>query len=196
MNRLHKDKSRRAARRPPGDETQADGSGEAGRVAASPEKRVLNALRRIVHAVDLHSRRLLRQCTVTAPQLVCLQTLAEEGPLTSRMLAERVHVNPSTLVGILDRLEERGFVERRRDRQDRRSVSLQVTERGIAFAREAPSPLQGTLMARLKEMHRAEQERLAGAMEEVVRLMEAEELPPTPIMALPRYANTRGTEVD
>ena len=87
-----------------------------GKGGRSPEERLLTALRRIVHGVDLQSRRLLQQCSVTGPQLVCLHTLAEEGPLTSKGLAERVHVHPSTLVGIVDRLEEKGLLERQRDR--------------------------------------------------------------------------------
>jgi hypothetical protein len=64
------------------------------------ERRILAALRRIVHAIDLHSRRLVSECEITAPQLVCLHMLAAEGELTSRALAAKVHVNPSTLVGI------------------------------------------------------------------------------------------------
>jgi DNA-binding MarR family transcriptional regulator len=165
-----------------------------GRLNRSPEKRVLTALRRIVHRVDLQSRWLLQQCSVTGPQLVCLHTLAEEGPLTSKGLAERVHVHPSTLVGIVDRLEEKGLLERRRDRRDRRSVSLTMTERGFGFVRQAPSPLQATLMAKLKRMKPEDQVRLASAMEEVVALMEAQEVAPTPIMGLPQYAKRKESE--
>src|SRR5690606_5481224 len=79
------------------------------------ERRMLAALRRIVHAIDLHSRQLLERFDVTAPQLVCLHVLASEGEQSSRDLAEKVHVNPSTIVGVLDRLQKKGFVQRRRD---------------------------------------------------------------------------------
>ena len=89
------------------------------------------------------------------------------------------------MVGILDRLEGKGFAQRRRDQRDRRAVSLQITEEGMAFVRQAPPPLKATLMVGLKRMNRQEQEQLAGAMEEVVQLMEAEDLMPTPITALP-----------
>jgi DNA-binding MarR family transcriptional regulator len=149
------------------------------------------ALRRIVHAIDTYSRRLLLECQVTAPQLVCLHALAEEGPLTSRLLADRVHLNPSTLVGIVDRLEAKGFVERSRDQPDRRAVSLRMTEQGFAFVRQAPSPLQAALTDRLKGLDETKQSHLAEALEEVVRLMEADEFAPTPIMALPRYNHGR-----
>lgn len=181
MNHARKSEPERTEEsRPPNraeqESTALSGEGLNTTVRLSAERRVLNALRRIVHAVDLHSRKLVQQCSVTAPQLVCLQTLAEEGSLTLRGLAEKVHVNPSTLVGILDRLERKGLMERRRDRQDRRSVSLTLTEQGLGFVRQSPSPLQGALMVKLKGMGREEQERLAGALEEVVDLMEAQEV--------------------
>ena len=191
MSCVQKSGSKRTENRGPNGTAEAstvsDNEGSDGRRARSPEKRVLTALRRIVHGVDLQSRRLLQECRVTGPQLVCLHTLAEEGPLTSRRLAERVHVHPSTLVGIVDRLEEKGLLERRRDRQDRRSVSLKMTEQGLMFVRHAPSPLQATLVVKLQRMKPEDQARLASAMEEVVELMEAQEVEPTPIMALPQY---------
>jgi DNA-binding MarR family transcriptional regulator len=155
------------------------------------ERRILAALRRIVHAIDLHSRRLLTQCEVTAPQLVCLHMLAAEGPLTSRALAQKVHVNPSTLVGILDRLEARGLVSRRRDPEDRRSVFVELTRAGTSFVAKAPSPLQSALVDRLRRLSRKDQQRLAQSLEEVVGLMQAETLDDLPVLASGRFSRSR-----
>ena len=66
-----------------------DEEADNGGLAHSTERRVLTALRRIVHAGDLFSRRLLQEHSVTASQLICLHTLAEEGPLTSRRLPKK-----------------------------------------------------------------------------------------------------------
>ncbi len=175
----HRQPSKAAKRTMAGEDASCDEG-----VRRGAERRVLNALRRIVHAVDLHSRQLIQRCSVTAPQLVCLHTLAEEGTLTSRRLAEEVHVNPSTLVGILDRLERKGLVERQRGQRDRRSVFLSLTEQGRGFVQESPSPLQATLMVKLKQMEQAEQERLASTLEEVVELMEAQKVAAVPITSL------------
>ena len=59
--------------------------------------------------------------------LVVLET---EGPISQRELARRTGVDPSTLVGRLDVLEERGLVERRRCEEDRRSNMLSLTGAG------------------------------------------------------------------
>jgi DNA-binding MarR family transcriptional regulator len=55
----------------------------------------------------------------------------EEGPNQSE-LAERVHVRPATMTKMLQRMEEAGFVERRRDRADQRVLRVYLTEEGHA----------------------------------------------------------------
>jgi DNA-binding MarR family transcriptional regulator len=160
-------------------------------IEPSCERRILAALRRIVHAIDLHSRRLLSQCEVTAPQLVCLHVLASDGPLTSRALAGKVHVDPSTLVGILDRLEAKGLVFRRRNSEDRRAVYAELTPAGAEFVAAAPSPLQAALVGRLKQLSRSQQRRLAASLEEVVSLMQADVLAEVPVLASSRVAKAR-----
>ncbi len=159
------------------------------------ERRILAALRRIVHAIDLHSRKLLSQCEVTAPQLVCLHMLAAEGRLTSRELAGKVHVNPSTLVGILDRLEAKELVSRQRDSDDRRAVFVELTPQGVAFVAKAPSPLQSALADRLRQLSQQHQSQLAESLEEIVELMQAETLEEVPVLASSRLAKTNKTEI-
>lgn len=154
----------------------------------SCERRVLAALRRIVQAIDLHSRTLLAECEVTAPQLVCLHTLSVEGPLTSRALAAKVHVSASTLVGILDRLEAKKLISRRRNQEDRRAVFVELTKHGQSFVASAPSPLHSALADRLRLLSLRDQQRLADSLEEVVALMRAESLLEVPVLATPRFS--------
>lgn len=66
-----------------------------------------------------------------------LFSLPEDGGITPSEIAAERGISPSTLTGILDRLEEKGWIERRRDPADRRSVVIArhpgVTERQRAF---------------------------------------------------------------
>ena len=101
----------------------------------SQHLRILRALRRITRSIALHSRQLSAVSHITAPQLMCLRTVIANGPLTATAISREIHVSPSTVVGILDRLEDKGLIRRERGREDRRIVFVTATEAGRALAR-------------------------------------------------------------
>lgn len=90
----------------------------------------LQALRRITRAMDVHSRKLYRECSITSPQFLCLHCLSGSGSQTLSSLAGELNLGISTTNGIVDRLETKGLVERNRSRQDQRKVILDITEKG------------------------------------------------------------------
>lgn len=143
---------------------------------------MLKSLRQIIQAIDVHSRRLSALYHVTAPQLVCLLTVVERGPITSTALAHEVHLSASTIVGILDRLEAGGYIRRERGTSDRRRVYLTATDAGRRFAREAPSPLQTQLAERLAGLPHDEQRSIAEVLERVAALMGADRLEGAPLL--------------
>ncbi|HEX2140321.1 MAG TPA: MarR family transcriptional regulator [Woeseiaceae bacterium] len=145
--------------------------------------RILTALRRIIRSVELYSRHLSATNRITAPQLVCLLTIAARGAVTATTISREVHLSPSTVVGILDRLEEKGLVTRTRMRADRRLVQVSATPEGIALAQSAPSPLQKALAVALNRLPELEQATIALSLERIVALMEVEELDASPILA-------------
>lgn len=145
--------------------------------------RILQSLRRIIRAVDLHSRKLSMQHSITGPQLACLLVVNEHGPLTASSLAREVYLSPSTIVGILDRLEQKQLVVRQRSCQDRRVVNVEITQQGIELIRSAPSPLQETLSRALQQLPGDEQVAIALSLEKIVALMEAGDIDAAPLLA-------------
>jgi len=145
--------------------------------------RVLSAIRRIIHSVDLYSRELATRTRITTPQLVCLITIAERGAMTATTISREVFLSPSTVVGILDRLEEKGLVKRERVSKDRRVVTVTITDEGRRIAESAPSPLQHRLTEALRVLPLSEQTAIATTLERVVRLMEAHHIDAAPILA-------------
>jgi DNA-binding MarR family transcriptional regulator len=86
--------------------------------------------------------------------LVALQTT---GPISQQQLAEKMRVNRTLVVGIVDELERRGWVERRRDPDDRRSYRLHVTAAGEAAVAEMGPRVKaasGIMAARLTDADR------------------------------------------
>ena len=148
------------------------------------EVRILRSLRRIIRAVDIHSRKLASTYRVTTPQLLTLLYVAECGPVSSTQIGERVNLSNSTIVGILDRLEEKGLVRRERGTEDRRLVFVTATPAGLEMAKSAPSPLQDELLTRLHELPVGERERLAESLEKLVALMQARGIDAAPILEI------------
>lgn len=133
---------------------------------------IFRSLRRIMRAVDVHSRKLSAEFMVTGPQLLALQTLHDDGPLTTSALAKLIHLSNSTVVGILDRMEQKGWVRRERSEGDRRVVLVSLTAGGERFLAEAPELLQDRLAQGLHSLPEQEQLEIAQALEKIVKLLE------------------------
>src|SRR6202140_2070084 len=67
--------------------------------------------------------------------LIALKLLSEQGPASQQGLAEALSLDPSNVVGLLNELEERGLVTRRRDPADRRRHIVELSTTG----EEAPA---------------------------------------------------------
>lgn len=81
-----------------------------------------------------------------------LAVLVEEGPLSQQRLGERQGVDRTTMVAVVDKLERKRLVERRRDAGDRRAYALQPTPRGrrvLARAVEAEERTEDEFLAPL-----------------------------------------------
>ena len=143
---------------------------------------ILRSLRRIMRAVDLHSRQLARQHNLTGPQLVCLRRLSSADGLTHGELAEAVSLSQATVTGIVDRLEAQALVRRERSTSDRRAVRILLTEAGRKLAATAPSGLQERFATRLRALPGAEQAAIDAALRQIVAMMEAEGLDAAPIL--------------
>ncbi|MDK8183481.1 MarR family transcriptional regulator [Paenibacillus sp. UMB4589-SE434] len=66
-------------------------------------------------------------------QFRLLFVLHSTGPKKANELADIVCVTAGAITGMTDKLVERGYVERRRNKEDRRVVSMQLTEAGQRF---------------------------------------------------------------
>ena len=62
--------------------------------------------------------------------LIALKLLSEDGPASQRGLTEALRLDPSNVVGLLNELEERDLITRRRDRSDRRRHIVEISPRG------------------------------------------------------------------
>jgi DNA-binding MarR family transcriptional regulator len=143
---------------------------------------VISALRRIVRAIDLHSRQLVECFSVTGPQLIALQEMARLGQVPVGVLARNVHVSHPTMTGILDRLEKRGLVQRTRDTQDRRRMTVMPTAEGLKLLDDAPSPLQDRFRSEFCKLREWEQTQMLATLQHIAAMMDATELDAAPLL--------------
>jgi DNA-binding MarR family transcriptional regulator len=92
------------------------------------------ALQRATHHTLQALSASLGDLRLSAAEINALANLGEGGTLSIRQLSERTGTRASTLTGLLDRLENRGYVIRELDPADRRSFRLPLTEAGQAAA--------------------------------------------------------------
>jgi 4'-phosphopantetheinyl transferase len=88
-----------------------------------------------------------------------LMLLAEEGPSPMRALADTLDVSQASATGIVDRMEQRGLVERRRDDEDRRVIRVALTGAGRDLIAGIATERRGRLAMVLEELS---DEELAG----------------------------------
>ena len=88
----------------------------------------------LLSQVGIHSSRLwserLRPLGVDARQVLLLRHIAAEQGRSQQALGRALDVPASRIVALVDELEERGLVERRRDQNDRRVHALFLTRKG------------------------------------------------------------------
>lgn len=93
----------------------------------------LRTLWELDHALQTASKEMLRKHGVTGPQRLVLRIVGRFPQLSPGALAAILHLHPSTLTGIVKRLERRGLLTRRKDPRDRRRVFLGLTPEGRRF---------------------------------------------------------------
>ncbi|MBI5904188.1 MAG: MarR family transcriptional regulator [Deltaproteobacteria bacterium] len=135
-------------------------------------------LRRIVQVVHGYSRRAEHVAGLTGPQLWAIKVLSESGPVMVSELARRMYLHPSTVIGILDRLDARGLVTRTRSAEDRRVVTVGLTQIGQETVKTVPTVAQGVLLDGLEELSDRELDVISEGLDLLVDILGARRMPP------------------
>ena len=143
---------------------------------------VLVALRRIIRATDSHSKRLSKEFGLTTPQLLILLSIRELGDVTIRHISAEVNLSQATVTTIIDRLEDRGLVSRRRSQEDKRKVYTSLTGAGNKVLENAPAPIQEEFVNAFHELEDWEQSLMLSSLQRLASMMDAEKIDAAPIL--------------
>lgn len=143
---------------------------------------VLVALRRIIRAIDLQSKRIAKSSGLTTPQVMVLQSIRDLGEVTIGRLSRAVSLSQATVTTILDRLEQRGLVERYRSERDRRIVHAKLTGPGRKALKKAPPLLHEKFIEAFAGLSTKRQMEMVATLDEVAALLGGSELDAAPIL--------------
>lgn len=87
------------------------------------------------HGLQRVSKRMEQQLGITGPQRLVVRVLGRFPGISAGALAAMLHLHPSTLTGVIARLERRRLIQRTADPSDRRRALLRLTARGSAIDR-------------------------------------------------------------
>jgi DNA-binding MarR family transcriptional regulator len=141
------------------------------------------ALRKIIQALDLNSRQLVKRVGLTGPQLVILQEIAHLGEVNVGEIAQAVSLRQATVTGILERMEKRELILRRRSEHDKRRVMVSITASGKALLKEAPPLMQETFVERFYGLQEWEQNMILVSLQRLVSIMDAQTIRAAPFLA-------------
>lgn len=144
---------------------------------------IINDIRRVFQVVNEQSKKAKQKTGLTGPQLWAIKMIGELAPVKVSDLAGRMYLHPATVVGILNRLELQGLIERIRTNEDRRVVKIKLTEAGNEVLIKAPQVAQGLLVAGLEVLPQKKLQYISDALEQLVNILGAQELPPRLILS-------------
>ena len=144
---------------------------------------VLIAIRRIIQAIDLHSRHLVRQFGLTGPQLIVLQEISRFGEVSVGEIAKAISLGQATVTGILERLENRGLIIKQRSKNDKRRVLVQATSASKQLLEKAPPPMQEHFIQQFTNLQDWEQAMILSSLQRIVSMMDAKKIEAAPILA-------------
>ena len=105
----------------------------------------MRTLWRLVHGLDVRSKWMERNLGVTGPQRLVVRMVGRQPGIAASEIATELDLHPSTLTGILSRLEKRGYLTRDVDPSDRRRARFRLTPRGTRIDRERKGTVEATV---------------------------------------------------
>ena len=138
-----------------------------------PRPSLLYAVKQVELVVRAHLDELLRDSGVTALQYTALTVLARRDGLTSAELARNSFVTPQAMADLVTALERGGFIERRRNPDNRRQLLISITPEAHALLDRFDAPVAGIEARMVEGFDVAERERFRDLLNRARSSLEA-----------------------
>jgi DNA-binding MarR family transcriptional regulator len=106
------------------------------------------------HSLQAASKRMESTLGVTGPQRMVVRIVGRFPGMSAGRLAEILHIHPSSVTGILKRLDRKGLITRRPDPRDGRRAFLGLTEKGRKIDVGAEGSVEAAIVTALAALDR------------------------------------------
>lgn len=130
---------------------------------------VLQNLRILVQASQAYSKRVEKQVGISSTQLWVMDELAANSEMRISEVAKALSIHQSTASNLLDKLEAKTLIARKRGGPDQRVVRVYLTEKGRTLLAGVPRPAHGPVSEALYQMPDQALSALAKNLEKLVR---------------------------
>lgn len=147
---------------------------------------ILTKIRKIIRSIDIESKKIDREYGVSIPQVLCLSYLHtfENYQSTQGEIRKFLNLNSSTVSGIINRLEIKGYVARLPKIGDKRTVTIALTSAGEKLLTSLPPILHERLLTKLGQLPSEQIERIEESLNILIEFLNIEEVDASPIITI------------
>ncbi len=145
---------------------------------------ILVSIRKIVRSLNLESKSIQKDFGLSITQLLCLNHLEQQPDYksTHKELMELLSLNSSTVTGIINRLEKKGYIARLPKSGDKRVTYIALTAVGLKLLQDAPNVLHDRLAKKLNSLSTDDQAMVKRSLEIIVSAMQIKEIEAAPLL--------------
>uniref|UniRef100_UPI0032173F94 MarR family winged helix-turn-helix transcriptional regulator n=1 Tax=uncultured Draconibacterium sp. TaxID=1573823 RepID=UPI0032173F94 len=147
---------------------------------------ILIKIRKIVRSVDIESKKIQKEYGVSIPQVLCLNFLHDSKNYQSTQgeIRKFLNLNSSTVSGIINRLEKKGYLARLPKSGDKRVVNIALTSAGDKLLDTIPSLLHEQLSERLMQLDTATLQKVEDGLETLVSILDIKQVDASPMLTM------------
>ncbi len=145
---------------------------------------IIVSIRKIVRSINLESKSIQKEFGLSITQLLCMGHLQNSTHYqsTHKELMDLLSLNSSTVTGIINRLEKRGYVARLPKAGDKRVTYITLTASGIKLLEETPNVLHDRLAKKIEGLSEDDQLMVRRALEIIISAMQINKMEVSPLL--------------
>lgn len=110
------------------------------------EKEIIQSFRLVFQAIQRHSNYVEKNFGVSSSQLWAMTELSTEPGLRVSDIAEKLSIKNATASNMLDKIQKKDLIDRKRESNDQRVVRLYLTKKGKDLLEQSNVPTQGAVL--------------------------------------------------